>query len=128
MIPAKLAPSTLLSRPNLAIDPPIQNKSAKEAARRQKELLVRLRNDLKNNRLAIITSTRVTLNMTADISGKPLSRITWTGLMRNNLDYLVNEGYVDRSNRRTSRAYNALEDPEIDGLLNTINILSNQMQ
>ncbi|KAH6699042.1 hypothetical protein BKA61DRAFT_583080 [Leptodontidium sp. MPI-SDFR-AT-0119] len=111
------------------MDPPwIQNEAAKEAARRQEEILARLRNDLKNNRLAIITGAGVTLNVTADTSGKPLSRITWTGLMRNGLDYLVNEGYVDRSNRRTSRAYEALEDPEIDGLLDAANILSSQMK
>ena len=48
--------------------------------------------------------------------------------MRNGLDYLVNEGYVDRSNRRTSRAYEALKDSEIDGLLDAANILSSQMK
>jgi hypothetical protein len=48
--------------------------------------------------------------------------------MRNGLDYLVNESYVDRSNRRTSRAYEALEDPEIDGLLDAANIVSSQMK
>ncbi|KAH6694364.1 SIR2-like domain-containing protein [Leptodontidium sp. MPI-SDFR-AT-0119] len=111
------------------MDPPwIQNEAAKEAARRQEETLARLRNDLKNHRLAIITGAGVTLNVTADTSGEPLSRITWTGLMRNGLDYLVNEGYVDRSNRRTSRAYEALEDPETDGLLDAANILSSQMK
>lgn len=99
-----------------------------EAARRQGEVLARLRNDLKNNRLAIITGAGVTLNVTADTSGKPLSRIAWTGLMRNGLDYLVSEGYVDRSNRRTRRAYDALEDPEVDGLLDAANIVSSQMK
>jgi hypothetical protein len=44
--------------------------------------------------------------------------------MRNGLDYLVNKGYVDRSNRRTSRVYKALEGPEIDGLLDAANIVS----
>jgi hypothetical protein len=66
--------------------------------------------------------------VTADISGKPLSRITWTGLIRNGLDYLVHEGYVDTSNRRTKRAYDALEDPEVDGLLDAVNIVSSQMK
>ncbi|KAH7319501.1 hypothetical protein BKA65DRAFT_599550 [Rhexocercosporidium sp. MPI-PUGE-AT-0058] len=108
--------------------PPMQSEATKEAARRQAEILARLRNDLKNNRLAIIYGAGVTLNVTVDTSGKPLSRITWTGLMRNGLDYLVNEGYVDRSNRRTNRAYEALEDPEIDGLLDAANILSSQME
>jgi hypothetical protein len=50
------------------------------------------------------------------------------GLIRNGLDYLVSEGYVDTSNRRTKRAYEALEDPEVDGLLDAANILSSQMK
>ena len=66
--------------------------------------------------------------MTADKSGKPLSRITWTGLIRNGLDYLVHEGYVDISNRRTKRAYEALEDPEVNGLLDAADIMSSQMK
>jgi hypothetical protein len=66
--------------------------------------------------------------VTADTSGKPLSRITWTGLIRNGLDYLVHDGYVDTSNRRTRRAYEALEDPEIDGLLDAADIMSSQLK
>lgn len=66
--------------------------------------------------------------MTADEYRKPLSRITWAGLIRNGLDYLVSEGYVDKSNRRTRRAYAALEDPEVDGLLDAANIVSSQMK
>ncbi|CZR68638.1 uncharacterized protein PAC_18537 [Phialocephala subalpina] len=111
---------------NTAMDP--VDEVAKEAARRQEQILTRLRNDLKNNRLAIITGAGVTLNVTADASGKPLSRITWTGLIRNGLDYLVSEGYVDTSNRRTKRAYESLEDPEVDGLLDAANIVSSQMK
>ena len=96
--------------------------------RRQEQILTRLRNDLKNNRLAIITGAGVTLNVTADVSGKPLTRITWTGLIRNGLDYLVHEGYVGKSNRRTKRAYDALEDPEVNGLLDAADIMSSQMK
>ena len=76
----------------------------------------------------IITGAGVTLSVTADKTGKPLSRITWTGLIRNGLDYLVNEGYVDTSNRRTRRAYEALEEPEVDGLLDAANIVSSQIK
>jgi hypothetical protein len=76
----------------------------------------------------IITGARVILNVTADETGKPLSRIIWTGLIRNGLDYLVSEGYVDKSSRPTKWAYEALEDPEVDGLLNAANILSSQMK
>jgi hypothetical protein len=49
-------------------------------------------------------------------------------LIRNGLDYLVSEGFVDTSNRRTRGAYEALEDPEVDGLLDAANIVSSQMK
>jgi hypothetical protein len=75
----------------------------------------------------IIVGAGVTLNATADVSGKPLSRITWTGLIRNGLDYLVSDGHVDPSNRRTRRAYEAIEDPNTDSLLDAANVLSNQL-
>ncbi|OBT60551.1 hypothetical protein VE03_10472 [Pseudogymnoascus sp. 23342-1-I1] len=107
---------------------PIQDEIVKEAARFQEQILARLRKALKNNRLAIIAGAGVTLNVTADTSGNPLSRITWTELMRNGLDHLVSEGYVDTSNRRTKRAYDALEDPEVDGLLDAANIVTSQMK
>jgi hypothetical protein len=51
--------------------------------------------------------------------------ITWIGLIRNGLDYLFSEG---ASNRRTNRAYEALDDPEVDGLLDTTNVMSSQMK
>jgi hypothetical protein len=66
--------------------------------------------------------------VTADETGKPLSRITWTGPIRNGLDYLLSEGYVDTSNPRTKRAYEALKDPKVDGLLDAVNIVSSQMK
>src|SRR5271169_2382686 len=106
----------------------LQDEASRETARRQHEVIDRLRNDLKNKRLVLITGAGVTLSTTADSSRKPLSRITWTGLIRNGLDYLVSEGYVERSNRRTRRAYDALEDPEVDGLLDAANIVSSQMK
>jgi len=70
----------------------------------------------------------VTLSATADASQNPLSRITWAGLIENGLDLLVSDGYVDRANRRTKRAYEALDDPDIDGLLDAANILSSQLK
>jgi hypothetical protein len=75
-----------------------------------------------------VVGAGVTLSATADVSGKPLSRITWTGLIRNGLDYLVNDGYVEASSRRTRRAYEALEDPNTDSLLDAANILSSQLK
>ena len=43
------------------------------------------------------------------------------------MDYLVNDGYVDASNRRMRRAYEALEDPDTGSLLDAANILSSQL-
>jgi hypothetical protein len=70
----------------------------------------------------------VTLGTIADASGKPFPCITWTGLIQNGLDYLVGDEHVERSNRRTKRAYEALEDPDIDGFLDAANILSSQLK
>jgi hypothetical protein len=70
----------------------------------------------------------VTLSATADGSGKPLSRITWTGLIQNGLDFLVGEGYVDRLNHGTKPAYEALQNPDINGMLDAANILSSQLR
>jgi hypothetical protein len=98
-----------------------------EAVRREGEILARLKSDLKNKRVVIVVGVGVTLSATADALGKPLSRITWTGLIRNGLDYLVNDDYVEASNRRTRRAYEALEDPDTDSLLDAANTLSSQL-
>src|SRR3989440_8419920 len=98
-----------------------ENEALSEVARRKGEVLARLKNALKDKRLGL------TLSATANISG-PLPRITWTGLIRNGLDYLVNEGYVDAGNRRTRLAYKALEDPDTDSLLDAANILSSQLK
>ena len=105
----------------------MENEALSEVARRKGEVLARLKNALKDKRLVIIVGAGVTLSATANISG-PLPRITWTGLIRNGLDYLVNEGYVDAGNRRTRLAYEALEDPDTDSLLDAANILSSQLK
>jgi hypothetical protein len=106
----------------------VQDEAAEDAARRVDETPARLRKDLKNKRLAIIVGAGVTLRATADASGSPFRGITWTGLIRNGLDYPVGDGHVDRSNRRTKRAYEALEDPDIDGLLDAASVLSSQLK
>lgn len=75
----------------------------------------------------IIVGAGVTLSATADRAGMPLQRITWTGLIRNGLEYLVAERYVDASNRRTKQAYEALKNTDTDSLLDAANILSSQL-
>ncbi|RDL31804.1 uncharacterized protein BP5553_09206 [Venustampulla echinocandica] len=41
---------------------------------------------------------------------------------------LFSEGYVVASKRWTKRAYEALDDPEVDGVLDTTIVMSNQMK
>jgi hypothetical protein len=89
--------------------------------------LERLKKDLKNKRLVIVVGAGVTLNATTDASGRPLPRLTWTGLIRNGLDYLVSAGYVQTSNRRIKYAYEALDDSDPASLLDAAGIMANQM-
>jgi NAD-dependent SIR2 family protein deacetylase len=102
------------------------NRASNEAARREGEVLARLKNALKDKRLVVIVGAGVTLSATADKSG-PLPRITWAGLIRNGLDYLVTERYVDSLNSRIKHAYAALEGTDADSLLNAASIMRYQL-
>jgi hypothetical protein len=82
---------------------------------------------LRDKKLVVVVGAGVTLSATADVEGRPLPRLSWTGLIRNGLDYLVTEGYVEASNRRTKRAYDALEDANTDGLLDAANTMAVQL-
>jgi hypothetical protein len=82
---------------------------------------------LKDKSLIIIVGAGVTLSATADKSGKPLSRITWTGLIRNGLDYLVTDGYADDSNPEIKEAYTALKNTDTDSLLNAAKIMRSHL-
>jgi hypothetical protein len=53
----------------------------------------------------------------------PLQRMTWTGLVRNGLDYLVTDGYMDASDESIKQAYAALEKTDTDNLLNAHTLL-----
>jgi len=90
--------------------------------------LDRLKKDLKDKRLVIIVGVGVTLNATTDASGKTLPRLTWTGLIRNGLDYLVSAGYAQASNRRIRYAYEALDDSDPAILLDAAGIMADQMR
>jgi hypothetical protein len=83
---------------------------------------------VKDKRLVIIVGAGVTLNATSDALGKPLPRLTWTGLIRNGLDYLVNGSYVNAANRRTAQAYSSLGHGDPDSLLDAANIMASQMR
>ena len=105
----------------------MEDETSSETARREGEILTKLKTALKNNRLVILVGAGVTLSATADESGKPIPRLTWTGLVRNGLDYLVTSGYVDASNRRTRQAYTALENGNTESLLDAVSIMRNQL-
>jgi hypothetical protein len=87
----------------------------------------RLKKALKENRLAIIIGAGIAFNATADVSGEPFPRITWTGLIQNGLDYLVEDNYVDSTDRRIRQAYEALVDPGTNELLDAANILGSEL-
>jgi hypothetical protein len=82
---------------------------------------------LKDKRLVIIVGAGVTLSATADLSGMPLRRLTWTGLIQNGLEYLVAERYVDASNPEIKQAHEALKNTDTDSLLDAANILRSQL-
>jgi hypothetical protein len=105
----------------------IKSEALSKAARREDEVLARLKNALKNKRLVIIVGAGVTLSATADAFGRPLPCITWTGLIRNGLDYLVTNGYVNTLNRRTRLAYDAIENANTDSLLDAASIIKSQL-
>ena len=98
-----------------------QNEILTETARRQEQVLARLQKALNDKSLVIIVGPGVTLGATADACGKPLPRTTWTGLVRNGLDYILEGEYLDASNKRIRRAYEALEDNDKAGLLDAAN-------
>jgi hypothetical protein len=70
----------------------IKDEPTRETTRRQNEAVDRLRNALRNKRHAVAVGARATFSAAADASGEPLSRIIWTRLIKNELDYLVNDG------------------------------------
>jgi hypothetical protein len=105
----------------------MSDEAATEANRREKEVLERLKYDLKNNRLVIIIDAEMILSATVNISGKPFSRIIWTGLIQNGLDYLISNKHMDRSNRRIKRIYKNFENSDTDNLLDAANILKSQL-
>jgi NAD-dependent SIR2 family protein deacetylase len=106
----------------------MENEALSDAARREGEVLARIKNALKDKRLVIIVGAGVTLSATADSSGMPITRLTWTGLIRKGLDYLVTDGYVDASNRRTRQAYAMLKETDINSLLDAANIMVDQLE
>jgi hypothetical protein len=106
----------------------VQSEASREAARRQEETLKRLRLALKDKRLVILVGAGVILSATSDASRRPIPRLTWSGLIANGLDYLVEGGYIEASNRRTKQAYDSLKHNDPESLLDAANIMTSQMR
>lgn len=106
----------------------IENEALSETARRESEIFAKFKNALKDKRLVIIVGAEITLSAIANISGIPFSRLTWTDLIRNNLDYLIINSYVNVSNYRTRLAYAIFKETDTDSLLNTANIMIGQLE
>jgi hypothetical protein len=100
-----------------------ENEASSESDRWATQVLGQLRNALINRSLAVIVGTGVTLNATAESSGKPLQRLTWTGLIQNGLEYLVCQKCIDPSSDKKIRAEKALKVSDTNSLLEAANIL-----
>ncbi|KAG9231956.1 ankyrin repeat-containing domain protein [Amylocarpus encephaloides] len=92
-----------------------------EASRRADKRLDELKQALEHHSLVIIVGAGVTLNATAQKDGRPLKRLTWKGLIKNGLSYLVDEVHIKRST--LASAYKALEDGRTEKLLCAATIL-----
>lgn len=106
----------------------MQEEASREATRRHAEAVKKLGLALHHRNLVIIVGAGVTVAATADSSGTPMPRVTWTGLIRNGLDYLVKEEYVEASNRRTAQAYDSLSQNNQSSLLDAANVMVDQMR
>jgi hypothetical protein len=109
----------------------------KEATRREREYLDDLQNALKEKTLVIIVGAGVSLSATMKVSlsatGKvirePLRRITWSGLIRNGLDYLVvDRKDVDASHPEIVEANAALENGDTKSVLSAAKIMRSQLE
>jgi hypothetical protein len=83
---------------------------ASERSRRETEHASKIRQALLDKKLVIIVGAGVSLSAIQP----PPSRITWTGLIRNGLDYLEEEGFVVADNDELKVARAGLEQQPAD--------------
>jgi hypothetical protein len=76
----------------------------------------------------VIVGTEIIFSIIINISGIYLSRLIWTNLIRNNLNYLIINNYIDVLNHKTRRIYIILKKIDTDSLLNIINIIIDQFE
>ncbi|KAF1816359.1 hypothetical protein P152DRAFT_511146 [Eremomyces bilateralis CBS 781.70] len=101
--------------------------STAEEDRVQLQTINRLKESLRNGCIAIIVGAGITINATVQSSGHPLERITWNGLVKHGLDYLVTNQYVDRKNRQVKCALDLLESEDTEDLLLAAHILREKL-
>lgn len=106
----------------------MESESGKGALRRQKEVIERLRQALKEKQLVVVVGAGVTLHATSDPSGTHLPRLTWTGLIQDGLDYLTQEGLVEASDYKKGEAYDLLENNTPDSSLKAASYLTGQLR
>jgi hypothetical protein len=75
----------------------------------------------------IIVGAGVTLGATRGPDGSP-ARLTWAGLIRNGLDYLVNDVYNGTQDDRIRRAYSALESRSAEGFSDAAMIMKARLE
>ncbi|KAF1809572.1 hypothetical protein P152DRAFT_461257 [Eremomyces bilateralis CBS 781.70] len=80
-----------------------------EAARIELDRITRIRDALNDKKLVVVIGAGVTLNVTASQSGKTLDRLSWLGLIRHGLNYLVKDDYIDKDDYRLRYAQEILD-------------------
>jgi hypothetical protein len=83
---------------------------------------------LKNKRFIIIVGTEITFNIITDSFEISIIRLTWTDLIRNGLNYLIINNYMDTSNCRTRQIYAIFKEIDINSLLDVVNIIIDQLE
>ncbi|KAF1813768.1 hypothetical protein P152DRAFT_448176 [Eremomyces bilateralis CBS 781.70] len=99
-----------------------QTQTLVEATRINNERLAQIRTALEVKRLVIVIGAGVTLSATATQSGETLAQLSWLGLIRHGLNYVVTDGQIDRNHHRLSYARKIL-DSHPEDLLEAARIL-----
>jgi hypothetical protein len=83
---------------------------------------------LDSHRLVVVVGAGVTLNATATEDGQTLGQLSWKGLIKDGLRYLVEEGFTDNTNLRIRKAYQLLEGEDNESLLDAADKLKRSLE
>ncbi|KAF1808535.1 WD40 repeat-like protein [Eremomyces bilateralis CBS 781.70] len=100
----------------------MKSRTSAEATRIDNQRFAQIRTALEDKRLVIVIGAGVTLSATATQSGETLAQLSWFGLIRHGLDYVVADGQIDRNHYRLSHAREIL-DSHPEDLLEAARIL-----